>query len=193
VLDPAQPQFATGEYGHKFLAGNTVAYWRQVNGPKPFTEVQRFIRLKRSDHGGYLAVLFPYSAGEQVPTFTAWGAGAGVQATIGDERQTVICAAAPGTFAHDGTALTGQRALVRQGPRTTRLALLAGTRLEAGGVLLEAPGPVAVAVTGTELTGEANLPAPGTVRISVGGTAHEQALPAGPSAFAVTLAHAPRR
>lgn len=163
MLNPAVPAFTTGEYGHKFLAGNTVPFWRAVNGKKPFEEVQRYLRVKRTDHNGYFAVLYPYKPGEEVPTFSGWDNGAGVQATIGDERHTVVCAERPGTFKDGGVAFEGQRAMVRQGKDRLVLALLTGQSLQAGGYGLRGPGPTAVTVAGGKVVGEANLTAAGEV------------------------------
>jgi hypothetical protein len=184
MLDPPAPTFTTGEYGHKFIAGNAVPFWRAVNGNKPFEEVQRFIRVKRTDHGGYLAVLYPYRPGEAVPAFTPWGHGAGVQATVGHERHVVICAATPGRHEAGDVALDGQRALVRTSDSARHLVLLAGTRLSAGNVVLAAPGPVAVTIGPAEISGEANLPVAGEVRLSVPGRGdHHLELPAGRRRF----------
>lgn len=173
VLDPASPTFTTGEYSHKYLSGAMAPFWQKVNGTKKFEEIQRYIRIKRADHGGYLAVLYPYKPGEAVPAFTTWADGAGVQATIGDEKHVVICASSAGRHQAGGIAIQGQRALVRLGPKASHLALLAGSRLKASGVAIEAPGPVAITISGKTVTGEANLAAPGELRLS---------LPAGVSA-----------
>jgi hypothetical protein len=178
VLDPPQPQFTTGSYGHKFayLGGQ---YWNKVHGGKvPFEETQCFLRLKRTDHEGYFAVLYPHRPEEPAPVFTAWGGGVGVTATVGGEKHVVICAPQAGKYAGEGITLEGQRALVRQGAERTILALLQGTRLAAAGYDLAAPGPVEITAQGKEIAGEANLPAAGEVVLT---------LPAGTMATVVVI------
>ncbi len=164
-LDPAKPEFSTGEYSHRFLGGNTSPYWHKVNGAKKFEETQRFIRIKRSDHGGYTAVLYPFKPGEPVPTFAAWAGGAGASAVIAGEKHTVVCAEQPGTFNDAGVACDGQRALVREGKGRLVLALLQGTRLSAGGYSLTGAAPVAVTIADGKISGEANLSVDTTVNI----------------------------
>lgn len=178
MLDPAKPEFATGKYGHKYLPGGTVAHWQRMNGKKPFEEVQHFIRLKRADHGGYLAVLFPFKPGEAVPTFVPWAGGAGTTAAVADEKHTVVCADQPGSYQDAGVACDGQRALVRESKAQLVLALLSGTRLTAGGYSVTAPGPVALTVAGGKLSGEANLPTGGALAIQC---------PAAPTTLALTI------
>ena len=178
VLDPPQPQFATGSYSHNFayIGGQ---YWNKVHGGKvPFEETQYFLRLKRTDHQGYFAVLYPHRPEEPAPAFTPWGNGVGVTATIGGEKHVVICATQPGKFSADGITLEGQRALVRQSAARTILALLQGKRLSAAGYELAAPGPVEITVQGKEITGQANLAAPGDVVLT---------LPAGTAATAAVI------
>ncbi len=176
MLDPVQPEFSTGKYSHNF--GYIGArYWKL---PGPFEETQHFMRLKRTDHGGYFAVLYAHRPEEAVPAFTPWGGGAGTTATIGGEKHVVVCAPAAGTYTEGGVTLEGQRALVRQGAGRTLLALLQGRRLAAGGYELAAPGPVQVVAQGNEITGEANLAAAGEMVL----TLPEEA---GARAIAVTL------
>ncbi|MHB9023577.1 MAG: hypothetical protein ACYC7E_05300 [Armatimonadota bacterium] len=164
VLDPPNPAFATGKYSHNFI-GPTSSYWAKMNPGKKFEEVQHYIRLKRNDHGGYFAVIYPHRPNEVAPTFTPWARGAGVTAVVGGERQVVICAPQPGDYVDGDIRFSGQRALVRQSAGRLVLALLAGTHLEALGHELRAPGPVAVTIAGKTLTGEANLAAPGMVTL----------------------------
>ena len=165
VLDPAKPQFATGKYGHTFLYAPVAHFWRPLHPDQKFEEVQHYIRLKRTDRGGYLAVLYPHRPGEVVPEFKPWADGAGVTAGVGGETHTAICASEPGTFTSNGITLEGQRALVRQAGDRRVLALLSGSSLTAGEFGLSGAAPVAVTVEGDRVTGEANLAVAGQVQI----------------------------
>ncbi|OPZ86126.1 MAG: hypothetical protein BWY76_01090 [bacterium ADurb.Bin429] len=166
VLDPAKPRFTTGQYGHAFLYGPMANPWKSVNGNKKFEEVQHFVRMKRTDHKGYFTVLFPHLPDETPPVFTPWANGAGATAVLNGERHVVICADTPGRYDGNGITFDGQRALVRDGNGKTLLALLAGTALKAGGYGIAAPGPLALTVTKTGITGEANLATAGEAQIS---------------------------
>ncbi|MHB9130711.1 MAG: hypothetical protein ACYDBB_06435 [Armatimonadota bacterium] len=169
MLDPVKPDFATGEYGHSFLyEGPIGSFFRKVNGPQAkFEEIQRFIRVKRTDHQGYFAVLYPHRPNEAVPVFTPWANGAGVSATVNGEQHVAICADQPGQYGEGDIRLTGQRALVRDGNGQLVIALLAGTRLQAKGYDLQSPGPSAVTIKGAQITGEANFATPGELRLIV--------------------------
>ncbi len=169
MLDPAQPEFTTGQYGHNFIYGAfTEPFFRKVNGPDAkWEETQHFIRVKRTDHQGYFAVLYPHRVGEPAPNFTPWAGGAGVTATINGEKQIAVCAAQPGQYAEGEVAMEGQRALVREGPGRLVLALLSGTMVKAQGYELRSPGPAAVTVEGAQITGEANLAVAGELVLTV--------------------------
>ena len=169
MLDPSQPEFTTGKYGHHFLyEGFCGPYFRKVNGPDAkWEEVQHFVRAKRTDHKGYFAVLYPHRAGEVAPAFTAWAGGAGVSATINGEKQIAICAEQAGQYSDGDVSVDGQRALVRDDNGRLVLALLSGTRLQAFGYELCTPGPASIAIEGAQITGEANLLAPGELRLTV--------------------------
>lgn len=167
VLDPAKPEFTTGEYGHNFI-GPTMGFWRKVNGAKPFAEVQHFIRMKRSDHKGYFAVIYPHRPNETAPAFTAWAGGAGVTAEVAGERHVVVCAERAARYQGGGVTVDGQRAVVRIGKERTVLALLQGTSVSAAGCTLAAEGPAAVTVgAGGGMTGEANLSVAGDLRLTL--------------------------
>ncbi|MHB9132993.1 MAG: hypothetical protein ACYDBB_18150 [Armatimonadota bacterium] len=162
MLDPAKPTITTGQYGHEFL-GPASQFWNKVNPGKKYQETQHFIRVKRTDHQGYFAVIYPHRLNEATPAFTAWGKGAGVTAIVGDEKHVAICADKPGVYSDGGITLDGQRAVVRTGGNRLVMVLLAGKRLQAGEYEVSAPGPVAVTVEKTGISGEASLASAGKV------------------------------
>jgi hypothetical protein len=172
MLDPVKPEFTTGKYGHNFLyEGPSGTFWRKVNGTKPWEEVQHYFRVKRTDHQGYFAVLYPHRPNEAVPVFTPWGNGAGVRATVNGEEHIAVCTLQPGQYAGNGVAVDGQRAVVRRTNGRMVLALLQGTRLAADGIELRSPGPAAITLADKAITGEANLAAPGEITIKTAATA----------------------
>lgn len=166
VLDPVKPEFTTGTYGHT-NCGPSLGYWRKMNGDKPYAEVQQYIRLKRTDHQGYFAVIYPHRPNEAVPAFVAWAGGAGVTAEVAGERHVVLCAAQPGRYQDGAVSVDGQRAVVRFGKERTVLVLLDAAAIAAAGYTLAASGPVAVTIGADGITAEANLPAAGTLCLTL--------------------------
>jgi hypothetical protein len=166
VLKPSKPVLKTGSYGHH-NAGPSIGYWRKVNGNKPYEEIQQYIRIKRTDHQGYFAVIYPHRPAEAAPEFTAWADGAGVSAEVAGERHIVVCAEKSARYQDGRVTVDGQRAVVRLGKGRTVLALLAGASVSAAGYTLAASGPAAVTVAATGIAGEANLPAAGELRLTL--------------------------
>ncbi|MHB9024154.1 MAG: hypothetical protein ACYC7E_08255 [Armatimonadota bacterium] len=169
MLDPVTPEFATGQYGHDFLYQGPIGkfFW-QVNGKgTKFEEIQRFIRVKRTDHQGYFAVLYPHRPTEAVPVFTPWGSGAGITAMVNGEQHIAVCAPQPGQYSQGGVSVDGQRALVRSKEGFLLLALLQGTRVQANGYELRSAGSAAVTIEGAKITGEANFAVSGELRLTL--------------------------
>src|SRR5204862_437594 len=92
MLDPATPEFATGQYGHQFLYEGPIGkFFRKVNGPNAkFAEGPRRVRVRRTDRQGSAAVRPPGGGTGTGPVDSPWGGGVRVGATASGDRHTVI-------------------------------------------------------------------------------------------------------
>ena len=132
MLEPAAPQWISGEWAQKFMPGNTAGLWQALHKGVAFEERQKLLRVKQGPGGGYLAVLYPRMAGEAPPQVQALeGAGAKVVTPLGTDLALLLAAA--GNVTVEGTTLEGSAATVRRLNGLLCLALQEGTRLAGEG------------------------------------------------------------
>ena len=132
MLEPAAPQWVTGEWAHKYLPGNTAGLWQAHNPGVPFEERQKLLRVPQGPGGGYLTVLYPRLAEENPPQVQALPDGAGARVVTALGADTILLLPQPGTAAATGATLEGSAAVMREQPGLLALSLLEGTRLAWG-------------------------------------------------------------
>ncbi len=132
MLEPAAPQFVTGEWAHKFMPGNTGGLWQTHNPGVPFEERQKLLRVQQGPGGGYLAVLYPRTAEEAPPQVEALANGVGAKVVTPLGTDVVLLLGQEGTATAEQAILEGSAATIRQQQGLLALALLEGTRLAWG-------------------------------------------------------------
>lgn len=132
MLEPAAPQWSTGEWAHKYLPGNTAGLWQALNPGVPFEERQKLMRVPQGPGGGYLAVLYPRLAEEAPAQISALPDGAGARVVTHLGQDTILLLPQPGAAAALAATLEGSAAVVREQEGRLTLALLEGTRLAWG-------------------------------------------------------------
>jgi hypothetical protein len=160
MLEPAAPQWTTGEWAHHFLPGNTAPLWQALHKGVSFEERQKLLRVPQGPGGGYLAVLYPRLAAEPAPRVEALpdGAGAKIVTPLGTDLALLL--PQPGTATAGEATLEGSAATVRRQAGRLVLSLQEGTRLTAtgpweisqptaaGGVYVEAGPTLRISTTG---------------------------------------------
>ncbi|MHB9024127.1 MAG: Ig-like domain-containing protein [Armatimonadota bacterium] len=162
MLSPAQPAWETGEWGHKFLPGQSGSGWAKQNKGKPFEERQKLLRVKQGPGGGYLAVLYPRDAAEAAPRVTALPNDNGAKITHAQGTDLVFALTKPGESRVENVLFSGISGVISQRKDSfiLTLALLDGTKLALEGKLglaqQKSEGMLALTIAGKELTLESD-------------------------------------
>ncbi len=108
-------------------------------GPDRPPERQRLLQQWRGPNQPYLALLYPRTKAEPLPTVTPIGAGLGARVELPGRVDLVLAGDGKDEVREGALRFRGQGALVQPRPEGTRLTLLAGTYLSWGEFILEQP------------------------------------------------------
>ncbi|HEY3415993.1 MAG TPA: hypothetical protein VGM23_03820 [Armatimonadota bacterium] len=160
MLTPAQPAWETGEWGHKFLPGQSGPGWQKLNKGKPFEERQKLLRVKQGAGGGYLAVLYPRDAAEAAPQVKALPDGNGAVVTHAQGTDMLFTLTKAGEVRQENVTFSGTCGMLNQRKDRFTLVLLDGTMLTLEGKLglaqAKPEGMLALTIAGKELTLESD-------------------------------------